>query len=314
MAEQETSESARAAAEPLPTSDEGNAAPEAPIPFKQFLETVHPSVAKNVSELWSAKRSSGGSQYLDMQTPALRLHCEQCDGERTFRITERASLREDSPNGKFISYLCGDCRKQGKLFSLWVKVGQPDGVGIAYKYGELPSFGDPVPNKVLRLFGDDRRNFLKGRQCENQGLGVGAFAYYRRVVENHKNEIFDAIIGVCETVGAPKELIEELCSAKKETRFTAAIEQIKTTLPQGLLIIGHNPLLALHNALSVGLHNESDEECLQTAHAVRLVLTDLIENMTRLRQEKSDLHAAVQLLIAKKGGARAEGLRLTAFD
>jgi hypothetical protein len=111
---------------------------------------------------------------------------------------------------------------------------------------------------VLRLFGEDRAIFLKGRQCENQGLGVGAFAYYRRVVENHKKEIFDAIIGVCETVDAPKELIEELGRAKKEISFTKAMEQIKTALPQGLLIGGHNPLLALHGALSVGLHDESD--------------------------------------------------------
>ena len=155
---------------------------------------------------------------------------------------------------------------------------------------------------MLRLFGEDRDNFIKGRQCENQGLGVGAFAYYRRVVENHKNEIFDEIIKVCETVGASKELIEELGSAKKEISFTKAMEQIKTALPQGLLISGQNPLLALHNALSIGLHNESDAKCLEAAHDVRLVLTDLIERMSLLRQDKSELQSAVQRLIAKKGG------------
>jgi hypothetical protein len=166
-----------------------------------------------------------------------------------------------------------------------------------------PPFGVPVPNKVLSLFGEDRENFLKGRQCENQGHGVGAFAYYRRVVENHKNEIFDEIIKVCETVGAPQPLIEELGSAKQEVSFTKAMKQIKTALPQGLLIRGHNPLLALHNALSVGLHSESDAKCLEAAHDVRLVLTDLVEKMSLLRQDDSELHGAVQRLIAKKGGA-----------
>ena len=53
----------------------------------------------------------------------------------------------------------------------------------------------------------------------------GAFAYYRRVVENHKNEIFDEIIKVCETVGASEELIEELGSAKKEISFTKAMDR-----------------------------------------------------------------------------------------
>ena len=209
----------------------------------------------------------------------------------------------DSPYVTFISYFCSDCRMHLKSFSLWLSVDEIEGRGVAYKYGEKPPFGIPVPNKVLRLFGEDRDNFIKGRQCENQGLGVGAFAYYRRVVENHKNEIFDEIIKVCETVGASKELIEELGSAKNEIKFTEAIKRIKIALPEGLLINGHNPLLALHNALSIGLHNESDAKCLEAAHDVRLVLTGLIERMSLLRKDKSELDGAVQRLIAKKSGA-----------
>jgi hypothetical protein len=52
------------------------------------------------------------------------------------------------------------------------------------------------------------------------------------VVENHKNEIFDEIIKVCETVGAPQPLIEELGSAKQEVSFTKAMKQIKTALDE----------------------------------------------------------------------------------
>ena len=37
---------------------------------------------------------------------------------------------------------------------------------------------------------------------------------------------------------------------------------------------------ALHGALSVGLHNDSDKECLESANAVRLVLTDLTEKIS----------------------------------
>jgi hypothetical protein len=176
-----------------------------------------------------------------------------------------------------------------------------EGRAKLYKFGEHPAFGVPVSNKLLRLFGNDRENFIKGRQCENQGFGIGAFAYYRRVVENHKNEIFDRIIAVCETVGAPQSLTDELRAAKEEISFTKGFNLIKTALPQGLLIRGHNPLLALHGALSVGMHNETDGECLEAAQAVRLVLTDLVEKLSQLRQEDADLHAAVQLLISKRG-------------
>ena len=253
------------------------------IPFKEFLERVHPSLESNVSGLWKSPLASlvlSGQAPIELIRPDLRLHCERCEGERTFRCeAEKVLLRMESANTRVISYFCGDCREQEKSFSLSLIVNS-HGSGIAFKYGEKPPFGVPVPNKLLRLFGDDRENFLKGRRCENQGLGVGAFAYYRRVVENRKNDIFEEIIRVCETVGAPRELVEELGGAKKEISFTKAMEQIKTALPEGLLIGGHNPLLALHNALSIHLHNESDAKCLESAHDIQLVLTDLIE--TRL--------------------------------
>ena len=81
------------------------------------------------------------------------------------------------------------------------------------------------------------------------------------------------------------------------------MKRIKIALPEGLLINGHNPLLALHGALSIGLHDESDAKCLEAAHDVRLVLTELIERMSLLRKDNSELQIAVQRLIVKKDGA-----------
>jgi hypothetical protein len=303
MTEQESSESASVADTPT-AADEGNASPDgALITFKDFLENVHPSVAKKISDVWFVKRYPSGGAKNRLALPALRLHCPHCEGERWFRSNDEHNVEEmNSPNVTFIFYLCSDCRRSRKSFSLWITIKKAMGEGVAYKYGERPPFGVPVPNKVLRHFGDDRENFIKGRQCENQGLGVGAFAYYRRVVENHKNEIFDEIIKVCETVSAPQKLIEELDCAKKEISFSKAMAQIKTALPEGLRISGHNPLIALHNALSIGLHNESDAKCLEAAHDVRLVLTELIGRMSLLRRDKSELDGAVQRLIAKNDG------------
>jgi hypothetical protein len=283
---------------------------EAPIPFQQFLESVHLSVEKQVSGLWRTDNvpnlAIGSNLSAYLVRPDLRLHCQRCDGERTFRDESESqpSLSTKSPNTRFINYLCGDCREEAKSFSLWITISESRGEGVAYKYGEKPPFGVPVPNNVLDLFGDDKDSFLKGRRCENQGLGVGAFAYYRRVVENHKNEIFDAIIDVCKRVGASKELVEQLGYAKTEIQFSNAMAKIKTALPQGLLINGHhNPLTALHSALSVGLHNESDAKCLEAAQDVRLVLTELVERMAILRRENKELQRAVQRLIEKKNGA-----------
>lgn len=117
----------------------------------------------------------------------------------------------------------------------------------------------------MNLMGGERDAYLKGRRCENQGLGIAAFAYYRRVVENQNAKIIGEILKVAEKLNADPALIEDLNAAKQETRFTEAVNRVKHGLPQVLLMNGHNPLTLLHTALSEGLHATSDEECLELA-------------------------------------------------
>lgn len=270
--------------------------------FKEFLESVHPSVEKEVSDLWHYKKVPPGRQEVHLRTPELRLHCPVCKGERTFRYTfgGTSAARFDASNYTYMAYLCGDCHRSVKRYAIEATLNdEAKGDGQVFKYGEKPSFGAPVPNRLLRLFGDDGEMFLKGRRCENQGLGIAAFAYYRRVVENHKDSILDEVIRTCEAIQADTTLIDALRSAKSETSFSKAIETIRPGLPKGLLIDGHNPLLALHGALSVGLHNESDQACLTAAHDVRLVLTALAERMAALKSGSAELSSAVQRLISK---------------
>ena len=59
-----------------------------------------------------------------------------------------------------------------------------------------PPFGPPTPARVITLIGPDKEYYLKGRRAENQGMGIGAFSYYRRVVENQKNRIIDEVITI----------------------------------------------------------------------------------------------------------------------
>jgi hypothetical protein len=115
------------------------------------------------------------------------------------------------------------------------------------------TYGPPTPSRLISLIGPDRELFLKGRRCENQGLGIGAFGYYRRVVENQKNRILGEILKLAQKIDAQPEMIAALEAAKKETQFSKAMTAVKTAIPQGLLINGQNPLVLLHSALSDGL-------------------------------------------------------------
>jgi hypothetical protein len=283
------------------------AAEQQPITFAEFLESVPPSQFVKVSDLFQPKHAPGTGTWYEMTAPGIKLHCpnEICNGPRIFRFQngERSLPRGSTTKLTYFNYICSNCRRTEKLFSLHVSRKRDDEdetstVGACYKFGEFPAYGPPTPTRLLRLFGKDREIFLKGRQCENHGLGIGAFVYYRRVVENHKDQILDEIIKVATKIAPEK--VEALESAKKEHQFSSALDSVKDAVPQALPINGHNPLTLLHSALSEGLHAQTDEECLGLAHDVRVVVGELADRLGQVLKDEAELNAAVSRLIKPK--------------
>jgi len=244
--------------------------------------------------------------------PQLALHCSACKGER-FADGRLLGVPEigKKPTHKVLRYDCRNCGTFLKLYSLLTQgtdpppalmVGCPSHVGgSVIKYGEYPVYGPPVPARVTTWAGPDRDLFIKGRRCENQGLGIGAFSYYRRVVEDQKNRLLDEIIKVAAVSDpVPQELVSQLEDAKTEKQFSKALDKVKAALPESLMIKGHNPLRALHSALSHNLHNESDEACLAAAGAIRLVLAEFADRLAATLEEKRELMSALKLLANPK--------------
>jgi hypothetical protein len=235
-----------------------------------------------------------------LKLPVIDLHCGTCEGIRIFEAKEQdGDIRDGGYQYSVqVRFRCRNCERTTKIYSLLVFSGTHG--WAVYKLGELPEFGPPTPSKLISLIRDERDYYLKGRRSENQGLGIAAFAYYRRVVENQKERIFAEVIKASKKVNAPEKMIAELEEAKKETQFSKAMETIKPGVPEALLIDGHNPLMLLHNALSEGLHAQTDEECLELATSIRVVLTDLVERMANVLSDHAELKTAVKKLIEVK--------------
>lgn len=275
------------------------------ITFAKFLEDVPPTQSRNIKDLVGLKRPpSAYASWYEMTTPPLTLHCssEHCRGIRIFRARKDGpSITEEFKN-VYIEYVCSNCKTKMKIFALRARRDESDAsAGICYKFGELPEFGEPTPARLLRIIGTkDRELFLKGRRCENNGIGIGAFTYYRRVIENQKNKIIDEIIKVAAKLGPSADIIKSLTAAKEEKQFSKAVESIKETLPQVLLINGHNPLTLLHDALSKGLHVKTDEECLAVAQAIRRVLVELAERIGIALKDEAGLAEALSTILNQK--------------
>ena len=97
------------------------------------------------------------------------------------------------------------------------------------------------------MLGDNRDLFMKGRRC--QSLGIGAFVYYRRAVENQRVAILGEIIKIAKTIRAPAETIDLLQRSQAENQFSKSLEMVKDAVPESLRIQGHNPLTLLHDNL-----------------------------------------------------------------
>ncbi|SHN86950.1 hypothetical protein [Bradyrhizobium erythrophlei] len=276
-----------------------------------FLETKPPGVNIKISDLFSPEiRNTNKYAPWQINTPRLTLHCDdtECDGLRHFRFVAGDRQPKDSKRLlTYLTYVCSNCRRSTKVYSLNAAAeSENDEVGLCYKYGEMPPFGPSTPPRLLKLFEHNRDLFMKGRRCESQGLGVGAFVYYRRVVEDQRTAIIGEIIRVAKLINAPAETLASLESARKETQFSKSLDMIKDAIPESLRIQGHNPMTLLHDSLSTGLHAQTDVECLEIAQAIRVVLAELAERLTNALKDEAELTKALGKLLNKpKPPARA---------
>ena len=277
------------------------------LSIADFLESHPPNQAARISNI---QVNYSQLNYRGLYTPELQLHCsnEACNGTRFFRcITSPPKLIEGTWQLVYVTYRCSNCQKTEKIFSLYVRWDHHDSdylpTGDAIKIGEIPPFGPPTSSKLIKLIGPDRDLFLKGRRCENQGLGIGAFVYYRRVVENQRTRILSQIARVAEKMGAPEEKIKIFEKAKNETQFSRSMEVAKSALPESLLIDGHNPLALLHSALSEGVHDLADDRCLEVAGSIRVVLVELSERISQALKDEAELKSALSTLLKIKNGS-----------
>lgn len=238
--------------------------------------------------------------------PAIELYCNgsKCAGFRFADPEQTASLDFTGYNRTrylWCEYKCRNCESFLKLYAVAITSPKADGqTGLALKIGEYPLFGPHLPPGVVELLGGDSEYFLKGHRSEAQGLGIAAFAYYRRVVENQRTHIFDEIISAAEHVGAEAAMIDRLKQLRQHWRFQQSVDELKGCLPQILLIEGQNPLELLHPVLSDSIHDRTDEEALEIAGEIRLVLINLAERIALAKTQSDELKQAVAKLAARK--------------
>ncbi len=254
------------------------------MPDPKFLEEY---------PLYRKFRTQIPSDYNQVPWPAIQMRCRKCKAIRTFSIRSpmgivhgesyhpRITQRNHSVAGRIALaiYICASCQQEYQAFLLKFD----DKLSFVMKVGQFPPWNITVHDDLSRLLGRHEGNFRKGLTCESQGYGIGAYSYYRRIVE----EIIDKLLSSIQSLLSEDEKVayeQALQAAKKTTVASEKIDLVKDLLPSSLRSGNMNPLSILHATLSEGMHDRTDEECLEAATHIREILVYLVDQINSTDQ------------------------------
>lgn len=227
---------------------------------------------------------------VELPKPAINMHCEVENSNETFNMIREyynaniGSAQECKESTREVEYVCKSCGKFTRYFML--EFGEDTEGEYVMKVGQSPSW-DITPDRALeKLLGPRAQYYRRALVCESQSYGIGAFAYYRRIVEEIIDELLSEIADLIEN-DEQRDKYQQALEKAKKTRVTQdKITLVKDLLPESLRPGGMNPLSVLHEVLSEGLHGQTDEHCMDLSADVHTALEFLVNQTATTKAAK----------------------------
>jgi hypothetical protein len=196
-----------------------------------------------------------------------------------------------------VSFRCTHCEKQ-RLWLMLFAYKSSNGVALI-KVGQFPSDRPAPAPDIARALGTLATLYTKGLTVERFGFGIAAFAYYRRVTEAVIDGLMSDLRRYADDHGLA-ELVRAIDELDNEQQASKRIAAVKDLLPRALRPEGHgNPLGTLYAALSGGLHEDTDEACLELAASLRAALEFLLRVLSAHEKATEAYAGALQSIQAK---------------
>ncbi|MCB9801655.1 MAG: hypothetical protein H6774_01055 [Pseudomonadales bacterium] len=277
---------------------------------KQFLES-YPLYKKLLLEL-----PYHADSITDIGQPAINMYCKVCKSVQTFNnnnnywevhASNQSTARNTDVWGSTfrVKYICSSCNSyEFKFFLEFIKTGKSKSdennyIGYVWKIGQTPPWEIDIDQNLAKALSEDAGLYKKGLVCESQSYGIGSYAYFRRITENVIDELLNSITDLLDE--EDKARYQAALEKVKKTRVTEEkIELVQDLLPSSLQPDGFNPLKALHSALSDGIHDKTDEECLDLAETIKAILTYLLEEIRSRSDKAKNFSDKMKKLLGKK--------------
>ena len=153
------------------------------------------------------------------------------------------------------------------------------------KIGCIPQIKiSPDPLITKHFSREVGRWYHRGINAINENYGIGAFAYFRRIIEA---ELINIIEEIQKLPDANSVEIQKLLDQHNESPKVSTIyENIFQYLPNSLKVLGNNPVILLYKQTSEGLHSLSEDECLERSRNILQLLNFVIR---KINEENSEI-------------------------
>lgn len=253
----------------------------------------------------------------DIPRPAINLFCKPCNSIQTFNMINKYWENETDSEmtarridiwGKTVRavYQCSACNNYQYLFFLeFIKTGKSDKdenvyKGYIRKVGQNPPWEIEIDKSLEKLLNNHADLYKKGLVCESQSYGIGAYSYFRRIIEKIIDELLAQIPDLIEDERDRIKYLELLEKTKKEKNAESKIKLVKDLLPKSLRSGDLNPLEIIYSSLSEGLHGKEDDECMEMAEDIKNSLIFLIKEVSSKKSTKSAFTDSMRKLLERK--------------
>ena len=257
--------------------------------IKNYTDKELQEDIKEVLETWPLYRKleylSGDQTHVLPTTIYIYCDSPRCKKKQfwaTFIQTSAAGIPTENHKTGFRTqtYTCKNCSmSQVNYLYFWQK--KHDEPGYFFKAGQYPPIEEEIADALSSAFDKHNLVFYKTAvRLRNFNLGIGALGYLRRIVENHMNDMLDILHILAVDSNASPDVLAKLKDIKASHRFSEKIEYGEALLPKRLNPEGRrNPIGALHDLASEGLHSKSDDECVEIFDRCRKVFDFVFCNL-----------------------------------
>lgn len=272
--------------------------------------SISPSFLESAPLYSKIELISSQLKFIKLFNP-IQLDCPRCKMQRTFSylssdetawmkkpVNPFSSGKQWDGESVKVNYSCSACQKFTAVFMLVFNDTTEKKVSVK-KVGQYPVANIDSTKETKRRLAEFYEIFEKGRKCELHSFGIGAFGYYRRIVEL---KIKDLMVEVSQLILEEDRAAFATALQEIESSHYAKdkIDLVSDFIPLSLKPGGHNPIGVLYAVLSEGIHSGTDEECLEVAVDIRKSLENLIHLLSTVKIAAQELSESTKKLLNRR--------------